>query len=171
MEIILLEKIKKLGNVGDLVNVKDGYARNYLFIKEKALRATEENKEKFRTQKKLIEKADAEKKVIASKNLKKIDGKTFSIIRQSGDDGRLYGSVTNKDIATILFKDFGIDVAIEHIILEDKIKDIGLHNVVVELHAEVEAKIRIIIARSEEEAKNELEKEKKAEPTKKTNKE
>lgn len=159
METILLEKIKKLGDAGDLVTVKDGYARNYLLPKNKALRATKENKEKFQAQRDLIRKNNAEKKEIALRNFKKINGKIFSIIRQAGDDGKLYGSVTNKDIANIVASSSNIDILVENVILHNKIKDIGLHSVDVELHADVEAKIRIIVARSEEEAKSTLEKE------------
>ena len=159
MEVILLEKIKKLGDIGSLVRVKDGYARNYLFAKNKALRATKENKESFQAQKALIEKSCAEKKKIALQNSEKINNKTFSIIRQASDDGRLYGSVTNKDIANILNSNFNINISVESIIFHSKIKEIGFHNVNLELHADVEAKIRIIVARSEEEAKNVLAKE------------
>ena len=159
MEVILLEKIKKLGNIGNLVRVKDGYARNYLFANNKALRATKENKEKFQAQKDLIEKNNAEKKKIALQNFEKINNKILPIIRQAGDDGRLYGSVTNKDIANTLTSNFSINLPIENIILHNKIKEIGLHNVNLELHADVEVKIKIIVARSEEEAKNVLGKE------------
>ena len=159
MEVILLEKIKKLGNIGNLVRVKDGYARNYLFANNKALRATKENKEKFQAQKDLIEKNNAEKKKIALQNFEKINNKILPIIRQAGDDGRLYGSVTNKDIANTLTSNFSINLPIENIILHNKIKEIGLHNINLELHADVEVKIKIIVARSEEEAKNVLGKE------------
>ena len=150
MEVILLEKIKKLGDVGNLVHVKDGYARNYLFAKNKALRATKENKEKFQAQKDLIEKNNAEKKKIALQNFEKINNKTLPIIRQAGDDGRLYGSVTNKDIANILLSNFNINLSIENVILHNKIKEIGLHNVNLALHADVEVTIKINVARSEE---------------------
>ena len=153
MEVILLEKIKKLGNIGELVTVKDGYARNYLFTKSKALRATKENKGNFQAQKDLIRKNNVEKKEIALQNSKKINDRAFPVIRQAGDDGRLYGSVTNKDISNILKSNFNIDIPVENIILRNKIKDTGFHNINVELHADVEAKIRIIVARSEEEAK------------------
>jgi large subunit ribosomal protein L9 len=159
MEIILLERIKRLGNIGDFVNVKDGYARNYLLVRNKALRVTAENRAKFEVQKELIEKNNAEKKAVALKHLDKIKDKTFVIIRQAGDDGRLYGSVTNKDIASILVTNYSIDTPVENIILHGKIKEMGFHHITVELHADVEAKIRVVIARSEEEAKNELKKE------------
>ena len=159
MEIILLERIKRLGNIGDFVNVKDGYARNYLLVRNKALRVTAENRTKFEAQKELIEKNNAEKKAIALNHLDKIKDKTFVIIRQAGDDGRLYGSVTNKDVASILITNYSIDTPVENIILHGKIKEMGFHHITVELHADVEAKIRVVIARSQEEAKNELKKE------------
>jgi large subunit ribosomal protein L9 len=139
--------------------VKDGYARNYLLVRNKALRVTAENRAKFEVQKELIEKNNAEKKAVALKHLDKIKDKTFVIIRQAGDDGRLYGSVTNKDIASILVTNYSIDTPVENIILHGKIKEMGFHHITVELHADVEAKIRVVIARSEEEAKNELKKE------------
>ena len=159
MEIILLERIKRLGNIGDFVNVKDGYARNYLLVRNKALRVTAENRAKFEAQKELIEKNNAEKKAVALKHLDKIKDKIFVIIRQAGDDGRLYGSVTNKDVASILITNYSIDTPVENIILHGKIKEMGFHHITVELHADVEAKIRVVIARSQEEAKNELKKE------------
>jgi len=161
MKVLLLEKIKKLGNIGDLVNVKDGYARNYLFTRKKALRFTKENEEKFEAEKEIIEKANAEKNKLAAKNSKKISGKTLEFIRQAGDDGKLYGSVANKDIANILKSEFSVEVSVENIIINEKIKEIGFHDIIVELHAEVDAKLRLIVARSKEEAKNTLDNEKK----------
>jgi len=163
MEIILLERIKRLGNVGDFVNVKDGYARNYLLIRKKAMRVTPENKAKFEAQKELIQKDNAEKKVVALQHFETITDKTFVVIRQAGDDGRLYGSVSNKDIAGILVSNFNISIPLENILIHGKIKEIGFHHITVELHAEVEAKIRIVVSRSQEEAKNELKKEKEKE--------
>jgi len=161
MKVLLLEKIKKLGNIGDLVDVKDGYARNYLFTRKKALRFTKENEERFEAEKEIIEKANAEKNKLAAKDSKKISGKTLVFIRQAGDDGKLYGSVTNKDIANILKSEFSVEVSVENIIINEKIKEIGFHDIIVELHAEVDAKFRLIVARSKEEAKNTLDNEKK----------
>jgi large subunit ribosomal protein L9 len=161
MKVLLLEKIKKLGNIGDLVDVKDGYARNYLFMRKKALRFTKENEERFEAEKEIIEKANAEKNKLAAKDSKKISGKTLVFIRQAGDDGKLYGSVTNKDIANILKLEFSVEVSVENIIINEKIKEIGFHDIIVELHAEVDAKFRLIVARSKEEAKNTLDNEKK----------
>jgi large subunit ribosomal protein L9 len=161
MKVLLLEKIKKLGNIGDLVDVKDGYARNYLFTRKKALRFTKENQEKFEAEKGIIEKANAEKSKLAIKNSKLIDGKTLVVIRQAGDDGKLYGSVTNKDITNILKLEFQVEVSLESIVLGEKIKEIGFYDITVELHAEVDAKMRLVVARSKEEAKNSLEAEKK----------
>jgi large subunit ribosomal protein L9 len=161
MKVLLLEKIKKLGNIGDLVVVKDGYARNYLFTRKKALRFTKENQERFEVEKEIIEKANAEKNKLAAKDSKKISGKTLVFIRQAGDDGKLYGSVTNKDIASTLKSEFSVGISVENIIINEKIKEIGFHDIVVELHAEVDAKLRLIVARSIEEAKNTLDNEKK----------
>jgi large subunit ribosomal protein L9 len=161
MKVLLLEKIKKLGNIGDLVVVKDGYARNYLFTRKKALRFTKENQERFEVEKEIIEKANAEKNKLAAKDSKKISGKTLVFIRQAGDDGKLYGSVTNKDIASTLKSEFSVEISVENIIINEKIKEIGFHDIVVELHAEVDAKLRLIVARSIEEAKNTLDNEKK----------
>jgi len=169
MKVLLLEKIKKLGNIGDLVDVKDGYARNYLFTRKKALRFTKENEERFKAEKEIIEKANAEKNKLAVKDSKKISGKTLVFIRQAGDDGKLYGSVTNKDIANILKSEFSIEISVENIIISEKIKEIGFHDIIVELHAEVDAKLRLIVAKSKEEAKNTLDNEKKQAQEKNTN--
>jgi len=160
MKVLLLEKIKKLGNIGDLVDVKDGYARNYLFARKKALRFTKENEERFEAEKEIIEKANVEKNKLATKYSKKISGKTLMFIRQAGDDGKLYGSVTNKDIASTFKSEFLIEVLVENIIINEKIKEIGFHDIVVELHAEVNAKLRLIVDRSKEEARNILDNEK-----------
>ena len=161
MKVLLLEKIKKLGKIGDLVDVKDGYARNYLFTRKKALRFTKENQEKFEAEKEIIEKVNAEKSKLATKSSKLLDGKTLVVIRQAGDDGKLYGSVTNKDITNILKSEFQVEVSLESIVLGEKIKEIGFHDITIELHAEVDAKMRLVVARSKEEAKNSLEAEKK----------
>jgi len=161
MKVLLLEKIKRLGNIGDLVDVKDGYARNYLFTRKKALRFTKENQEKFEAEKEIIEKANAKKSELATKSSKLLDGKTLVVIRQAGDDGKLYGSVNNKDITNILKSEFQVEVSLESIVLGEKIKEIGFHDITVELHAEVDAKMRLVVARSKEEAKNSLEAEKK----------
>ena len=160
MKVLLLEKIKKLGDIGDSVIVKDGYARNYLFTRKKALRFTKENQEKFQAEKETIEKANAERKELAQNNLKKVDGKIITTIKQAADDGKLYGSVSNKDITKLLVEKFQIKVSVEDIILVEKIKDIGSHDFIVGLHFDIEAKLKIIVARSEEEAKNAIKREK-----------
>lgn len=158
MKVLLLEKIKKLGNIGDLITVKDGYARNYLLFRKKALRFTKENQEKFQAEKEIIKKANAEKEKIALSDFKKIDGKIIIIIRQAADDGKLYGSVSNKDVAKNLDEKFQVKVSVEDIVLTNKIKEIGFHNFIVNLHSDIEAKLKIIVARSKEEAKSAIEK-------------
>ena len=160
MKVLLLEKIKKLGGIGDSVIVKDGYARNYLFTRKKALRFTKENQEKFQAEKETIEKANAERKKLAQNNFKKVDGKIITTIKQAADDGKLYGSVSNKDITKLLVEKFQIKISVEDIILVEKIKDIGSHDFMVSLHSDIEAKLKIIVARSEEEAKNAIKQEK-----------
>ncbi len=169
MKVLLLEKIKKLGDIGDLITVKDGYARNYLLYRNKALRFTKENQEKFQVEREIIEKANAEKEKIAQNSFKKIDGKIITIIRQAADDGKLYGSVSNKDIAKNLDEKFQVKISVEDIVLINKIKEIGFHNFVVNLHSEVEAKLKIIVARSEEEAKSAIKNEKSEVKVKKDN--
>lgn len=161
MKVLLLERIKKLGDIGHLVNVKDGYARNYLFVRKKALRFTKENERKFEAEKEIIKKANIEKSKLAVKISDAISGKTLLVIRQAGDDGKLYGSVTHRDIANILKSDFKIEVSVENIKIHEKIKEIGFHDIIVELHSEIDVKLRLIVARSEEEAKDALDGEKK----------
>ncbi|MFQ3306856.1 MAG: large subunit ribosomal protein L9 [Candidatus Midichloriaceae bacterium] len=170
MEIILLERIKNLGNIGDLVNVKDGYARNFLLKKEKALRATEGNKKTFKEQKEEIEKANLKKKEEATSNSKIVNDKTIVVIRQAADDGRLYGSVTNKDVSKTVLELFKIDLAFEKVIFHEKIKNTGIYKISLELHAEVFATINIVVSRSKDEAKIAIEKQKKLETAKKSGK-
>jgi len=158
MKVLLLEKVKNLGSMGDLVNVKGGFARNYLFVKKKALRFNKENQEVFQNQKKLIEEANNDRKKLASENSSLLLRKTVTIIRQAGDDGQLYGSVNNKDIANSLALQFKIEVLTENLVLDKKIKEVGLYNVRAYLHPEIEAvRFNVNVARSLEEAKNALE--------------
>jgi large subunit ribosomal protein L9 len=154
MKILLLEKIKRLGDIGHTVIVKDGYARNYLLTKKKAIIATKENVAKFNEDKKHIEKTNNEKKEVAYQNMTKLAGKTLTIVRQAGDDGRLYGSVSNKDVKNLLKTELDIVVPIDGIILDSKIKDIGFYNVIIILHPEVESTIKLHIVRSLEEVQN-----------------
>lgn len=154
MEVILLEKIEKLGSIGDVVNVKPGYARNFLLPQEKALRATKDNISYFETQKKQIEKNNAELKKAAEALSTKIDGLTVSLIRQASEGGQLYGSVTSRDIAeAVNTENSAASLTKKHVILDRHYKMLGLYPVKIKLHPEVTAIVTINIARSAEEAK------------------
>ena len=154
MKVLLLEKIKKLGNVGDLVVVNSGFARNYLFLRKKALRLTNDNEEKFKRERAIIEQVNEEKKSLALQNSKIIEGKTLIIIRQSGEDGRLYGSVNKKDIVKALNTEFKIICDTEHIILKDKIKKVGFFRLTANFYPEIESNFNLNIARSIRHAQN-----------------
>lgn len=153
MQVILLEKIEKLGSLGDVVDVKNGFARNYLLPRGKALRATEAHFEDFEKMRAKVEEKDKERKDSASVLRAKIDNSSFIFISQSGDDGRLYGSISPKDIAERIEKDCKESVPSSSVKLQSKIKDLGIYRICIELHPEVSAFVDINIARSEEEAK------------------
>jgi len=152
-QVILLERVEKLGAMGEVVNVKPGYARNYLLPQNKALRATESNIAYFETQKVALQKADDERKAEASKRAKPIDGKTISLIRQAGETGQLYGSVTAKDIADAILESTGEKVQRNMVEMNQNFKEIGLFPLAISLHAEVKAQVTINIARTDDEAK------------------
>ena len=152
MEVILLEKIGKLGHLGDKVSVKDGYARNFLIPSGKALRATKANMEIFEAKKAELAKVSEEAKKNAEALAVKIKGKSFVVIRQAGDTGHLYGSVSTRDLAGVL-KASGADVEYTKITIDTPIKEIGIYDVKVALHPEVVEVIKVNVARSEEEAK------------------
>jgi len=151
MEVILLERVAKLGQMGDVVRVKDGFARNFLLPKGKALRATKDNKTKFEGMKAQLEARSLEMKGDADKVGSKLNGQSFVVLRQASETGQLYGSVTPRDIATIL-SNGGFSVNRSQIALNSPIKTIGLHKVPVALHPEVEVSITINVARSADEA-------------------
>ena len=151
MHVILLERIAKLGQMGDVVRVKDGYARNFLLPRGKALRANEANKKHFEGQRAQLEARNLEQKKEAQAVADKLDGKTFVIIRQAGETGQLYGSVSTRDIAEAITAG-GMSVNRNQVVLSTPIKTLGLHNLPVHLHAEVEAKITVNVARSAEES-------------------
>ncbi|MBX3581519.1 MAG: 50S ribosomal protein L9 [Rhizobiaceae bacterium] len=151
MEVILLERISRLGQMGDTVSVRDGYARNFLLPKGKALRANETNKKKFEGQRAQLEARNLERKSEASTVAEKLDGKSFIIVRSAGETGQLYGSVSTRDIADLLTAE-GFSVARNQVELNNPIKTIGLTNVAIALHPEVEVTITLNIARSAEEA-------------------
>jgi large subunit ribosomal protein L9 len=151
MDVILLQRIAKLGQMGDRVRVKNGYARNFLLPTGKALRATESNKKRFEEQKVELEARNLERKSEASAVAEKLEGQSFTIIRQAGEAGHLYGSVSARDIAEAVTAG-GFHTNRDQIVLRAPIKAIGLHPVPVHLHPEVESMITVNIARSPEEA-------------------
>ena len=151
MDVILLERVEKLGGLGDTVRVKDGYARNYLLPTGKALRATAANREKFEADRAAIEARNAERREAASTDSDKLDGQSFVVIRQAGESGQLYGSVSTRDIATAA-SDVGIPVTRNQVMLDAPIKTIGLYSVNIALHPEVSVEITINVARTEDEA-------------------
>ena len=151
MQIVLLERIAKLGQMGDVVTVKDGYARNYLLPQGKALRANKANLERFEQDRAQLEARNLERKQEAEAVNGKLDGESFVIIRQSGDTGQLYGSVTTRDVAELL-SDKGFSTARNQVVLGSPIKTLGLHPVTVVLHPEVSSSVIVNVARTEEEA-------------------
>ena len=151
MQIILMERVAKLGQMGDVVNVKQGYARNFLIPTGKALRASEANIAGFETQKVQLEIRNLESKAEAETLAKKLDGQQFVVIRSASDAGSLYGSVTTRDGAEAA-GNAGFTVDKKQVILGAPIKDLGIHTLSVRLHPEVEAKIELNVARSAEEA-------------------
>ncbi len=151
MEVILLERVAKLGQMGEVVRVKDGFARNYLLPKGKALRATQENKSRFEGMKQELEARNTELRGEAAKISTKIEGKKVVILRQAGESGQLYGSVTSRDIASLLSGD-SYTVNRSQVVLNTPIKAIGMHKVPVLLHAEVEVSVTVTVARSADEA-------------------
>jgi large subunit ribosomal protein L9 len=151
MQVILLERVEKLGQMGDEVRVKDGFARNFLLPKKKALRATKANREFFQTQKAHLEAHNLERKKDADAVAKKLAGKSFTLIRQAGDRGQLYGSVSPRDVAEAAEK-AGYKIDRHQVSISVAIKTIGLFTIPVILHPEVKVNITINVARSEDEA-------------------
>jgi large subunit ribosomal protein L9 len=151
MEVILLERIGKLGQMGDVVRVKDGFARNFLLPRGKALRATVDNKKRFEEMKAELQVRNLEMKGEAGKLAGKLDGKSFVVLRQASEAGQLFGSVSARDIAALL-KDDGAEIARSLIALNAPIKTIGQYKVPLALHPEVEMAITITVARSADEA-------------------
>lgn len=151
MDVILLERVAKLGQMGEIVTVKDGYARNFLLPQKKALRANEANKAAFEEQKAQLEARNLETKKEAEALAEKLDGQQFIVIRSASDAGALYGSVSTRDAADAA-TEAGFSVDRKQVALSAPIKELGLHDVHVILHPEVEAKITLNVARSPEEA-------------------
>lgn len=151
MDIILLERVEKLGNIGDVVSVKDGFARNYLLPNKKALRANDANKKVFEANRAKIEAANAEKRDAAKAHSGNVEGKQIVLIRASSNSGQLYGSVSVRDIVDALNAD-GADVTKQMIVLEHPIKTLGVFDVRVNLHPEVSVTVSVNVARSPDEA-------------------
>jgi large subunit ribosomal protein L9 len=151
MEVILLERVAKLGQMGDVVRVKDGFARNYLLRKGKALRATKENRSRFEHMKVELEARNLEQKTEAEKVAHKLDGKSFTVLRQAAEGGQLYGSVSPRDLAALV-TEAGVALSRAQVALNAPIKTIGLHRVPISLHPEVEVMINVTVARNADEA-------------------
>ena len=151
MEVILLQRIAKLGQMGDVVRVRDGYARNYLLPQRKALRATEASRQRFERDKVQLEARNLEARKEAEAVAEKLAGQSFVVVRQAGETGQLYGSVTTRDIAEIAAAG-GFTIARSQVRLDRAIKSIGLHQILLDLHPEVEVPITVNVARSAEEA-------------------
>lgn len=151
MDVILLERIAKLGQMGDQVRVRDGYARNFLLPQGKALRATDANRKRFEADRVQLEARNLERKSEAEQVAVKLDGQSFVVVRQAGETGQLYGSVSTRDLAEILDTG-GFKVSRNQIALAQPIKTIGLHQVAIALHPDVETTVTVNVARSEDEA-------------------
>jgi large subunit ribosomal protein L9 len=151
MQVILLERIGRLGQMGDVVTVKDGFARNFLLPQGKALRATEVNRKRFERERAQLEARDLELKGEAQAVAAKLDGQSFIVTRQAGDTGQLYGSVSTRDIADAVTEG-GFTIERRQVMLDRPIKTLGLHQLRVQLHAEVEPHITVNVARSADEA-------------------
>ena len=151
MHVILLERIGRLGQMGDVVRVKDGYARNFLLPLGKALRATDDNRKQFESQRGQLETRNLELKKEAEGVSTSLDGKTFTAIRQAGDTGQLYGSVSTRDIAEVITSG-GFTVDRRQVLIDKPIKALGLHEIRVQLHPEVIVKATLNVARSADEA-------------------
>jgi len=151
MEVILLERVEKLGAIGDVVRVKDGFARNYLLPRKKALRANESNRKLFEANRARIEEENANRRSDAETASKGVDGKTVQLIRQASNTGQLYGSVSARDIVDAL-EAVGAKVNKSQVVLDRPIKAIGMHEVKIALHPEVAVTVKVNVARSPEEA-------------------
>ena len=151
MEVILLERVEKLGHIGDVVHVKNGFARNFLLPNKKALRANEANRKVFEANRARIEADNAEKRSVAEKDAGSVEGKTVQLIRQASNVGHLFGSVSARDIVEALAGE-GATVSKSQVVLDRPIKNIGMHDVKIALHPEVSVTVHVNVARSPEEA-------------------
>jgi large subunit ribosomal protein L9 len=153
MQVILLERVEKLGAMGETVRVKDGYARNFLLPRGKALRASAKNMVKFEAQRAELEVKNATAVEAAKTDSEKLDGASFILIRQAGESGQLYGSVSTRDIAAAA-SETGVAVTRNHVVLPDPIKTLGLYDVRIALHSEVSSTVQINVARTQDEAES-----------------
>jgi large subunit ribosomal protein L9 len=151
MEVILLERIARLGQMGDVVRVRDGFARNFLLPQGKALRANDANRKQFESQRAQLEARNLERKSEAEQVATNLNGQSFVVVRQAGETGQLYGSVTTRDLAEAM-EAGGLSVERGQVALNQPIKRIGLHEVRIVLHPEVETKVTVNVARSDDEA-------------------
>jgi large subunit ribosomal protein L9 len=151
MDVILLERVEKLGGIGDVVKVKNGFARNYLLPNKKALRANDANRKLFEANRARIEAENAERRADAEKSAKTVDGKSVQLIRQASNTGQLYGSVSARDIVEALAAE-GAQITKSQVVLDRPIKAIGMHEIKVALHPEVAVTVKVNVARSPEEA-------------------
>ncbi len=151
MDVILLERIPRLGQMGETVKVRDGFARNFLLPQGKALRANEANKKRFEAERTTLEARNLERKNEAQSVAEKLDGKSFIVVRSAGETGQLYGSVAARDVVAVLAEE-GFDIGRNQVELNQPIKAIGLHEIALLLHPEVEVKVEFNVARSSDEA-------------------
>jgi large subunit ribosomal protein L9 len=152
MEVILLERVAKLGRMGEVVNVRPGYARNFLLPQKKAVRATEDNRLKFEAQRAELEELDTGRRTAAEQIAGQLQGSSVILVRQAGDSGQLYGSVTARDIAEAVTAESSIEVVRQQVQLPQPIKSLGIHEVEVALHPEVVVKVFVNVARTLDEA-------------------
>ncbi len=151
MQVVLLERVEKLGQMGDVVHVKDGFARNWLLPQQKALRATKSNLQRFERERAQLETRNLERKKEAEAVAAKLEGQLFTVIRQAAESGSLYGSVTARDIADTA-GETGFSVARSQVVLDQPVKELGLHDIRILLHPEVWATVTINVARNTDEA-------------------
>ena len=151
MEVILLERIEKLGGMGDVVGVKDGYARNFLLPRKKALRATPENMARFEREREALEKLNSDRRDAASSAATRLEGESIILIRQASDTLQLYGSVNARDVAEAMVER-GAAIRRQQVRLDRPIKSLGIHDVKIALHPEVTVTVKVNVARSPEEA-------------------
>ena len=151
MKVVLLERVERLGAIGDVVSVKDGFARNFLLPRQKALRASTSNLKVFETERAQIEARNAEARAAAERNGGRLEGESYVLIRQAGESGQLYGSVSGRDVADAILEAGG-KVERAQVVLDRPIKTVGMHEVKLKLHPEVTVTVKVNVARSSDEA-------------------